>query len=68
MVGVGFEVTGNVTFQESSFYNMYYCIKKLIITHQEPIKGIKVWILLGYPNNILGYLCKYCNYTAKKKL
>ena len=28
-------------------------IKKLIITHQEPIEGIKVWILLGYPRNIL---------------
>ena len=30
-------------------------IEKLIITHQEPIEGIKVWILLGYPSNILGY-------------
>ena len=28
-------------------------IKKIIITHQEPIEGIKVWILLGYPRNIL---------------
>ena len=36
-------------------------IEKLIITHQEPIEGIKVWILLGYPS-------KYCNKTSKKKL
>ena len=27
-----------------------------------------MWILLGYPSNILGYPCKYCNYTSKKKL
>ena len=37
-------------------------------THQEPIEGLKVWILLGYPSNILGYQSKYCNYTSKKKL
>ena len=42
-------------------------IEKLIITHQEPIEGIKVWILLGYPSNILGYPNKYCNYTSKRK-
>ena len=42
--------------------------EKLIITHQEPIEGIKVWILLGYPSNILRYSSKYCNYTSKKKL
>ena len=42
-------------------------IEKLIITHKEPIKGMKVWILLGYPSNILGYPSKYCNYTSKKK-
>ena len=29
-------------------------IEKLIITHQGPIEGIKAWILLGYPSNILG--------------
>ena len=34
----------------------------------EPIEGIKVWILLGYPSNILGFPSKYCNYTSKKKL
>ena len=33
------------------------CVK--LITHQEPIEGIKVWILLGYPSNILGYPSKY---------
>ena len=38
-------------------------IEKLIITHQEPIESIKVWILLGYPSKILGYSSKYCNYT-----
>ena len=43
-------------------------IDKLIITHQEPIEGIKVWILLGYPCNILGFRSKYCNYTSKMKL
>ena len=45
------------------------CItKKLIITHHEPKEVIKVWILLGYPSNILGYPSKYCNYISKKKL
>ena len=24
-------------------------------TRKEPIEGIKVWLLLGYPSNILGY-------------
>ena len=43
-------------------------IQKLIITQQEPIEGIKVWILLGYPSNILGYPGKYCNYISNKKL
>ena len=43
-------------------------MEKLIITHQEPIEGIKLWILLGYPSNILGYPSKYCNYISKKKL
>ena len=43
-------------------------IDKLIITHQEPIEGIKVWIWLGYRCNILGYQSKYCNCTSKKKL
>ena len=33
------------------------CVK--LITHQEPIEGIQVWILLGYPSNILGYPSKY---------
>ena len=33
--------------------------EKLIITHQEPIEGIKLWILLGYPSNILGYQVIY---------
>ena len=43
-------------------------IEKLIITHQDPIEGVKVWILLRYPRNILGYSSNYCNYTSKKKL
>ena len=34
-------------------------------THQGPIEGIKVWILLGYPSNLLGYPSKYCNYTPR---
>ena len=33
------------------------CVK--LITHQEPIGGIQVWILLGHPSNILGYPSKY---------
>ena len=28
-----------------------HCVK--LITHQEPIEGIPVWILLGCPSNIL---------------
>ena len=32
------------------------CVK--LITHQEPIEGIQVWILLGYPGNVLGYPSK----------
>ena len=28
-------------------------------THKEPTEGIKVWLLLGYPTNILGYPSKY---------
>ena len=52
--GVDFEVNENDTFQESIF------IEKLIIIHEEPIQGIKVWILLVYPSNILGYPSKYC--------
>ena len=39
-------------------------IDKLIITHQEPIEDIKVWILLGYLCNILGYQSKHCNYKS----
>ena len=45
---------------------MYY--RKNNITHQEPIEGIKLWILLGYPSNILGYQSRYCNYFSKRKL
>ena len=33
------------------------CVK--LITYQEPIEGIQVWILLGYPSNMLGYPSKY---------
>ena len=44
----------NITFQEGSIDNMYSSlIDKLIITYQEPIEGIKVWIFLAYPCNIL---------------
>ena len=45
-----------------------FIIEKLIITHQEPILGIQVWILLGYPSNILGYPSEYCKYTSMMKL
>ena len=36
--------------------------------YQEPIEDIKVYILVGYPCNILGYPSKYCNNTSNKKL
>ena len=39
---------------------MICIIDKWIITYQEPIKGIKVRLLLGYPS-------KYRNYTSKKQ-
>ena len=42
----------NVTFQESVLY-ISCIIEKLIITHQEPIEDIKVWILLGYQSIVL---------------
>ena len=42
--------------------------EKLKITHKELIEGIKAWILLGYPSNMLGYPSKYCNYTSIKTL
>ena len=37
-----------------AFYTTWI-VKELINKHQEPIEGIKVWILLGYPSNVLGY-------------
>ena len=40
---------------------------KWIITHQEPIEGIKVRLLLRYPSNILEYPTKYQNFTSKKQ-
>ena len=59
VVGVGFEVTGNVTFQEIGFYNIYNW--KINNYTSRTNRSIKVWILLGYPS-------KYCNYTSNKKL
>ena len=56
--GVGFEVKMSLS---SRAVFITCIIEKLIITHQEPIEGIKVWILLGYPS-------KYCNYTSKRNL
>ena len=64
--GVGFEVTGNVTFQGSDLYKKYY--RKIHNNYTSRTnRRHKVWILLGYPCNILGYQSKYCNYTSKKK-
>ena len=63
---LGFWVPENVTFQESSSN-----IEKRVTRrnqHKEPIEGIKVWLLLRYPSNILGYPSKYWNYTSKTKL
>ena len=51
MGGVGSEVTGTSLFRRA--VHITCIIEKLIITHLEPIEGIKVWILLGYPSNIL---------------
>ena len=64
--GVGFEVTSYITFQELFFITCI--VEKFIITYQEPIEGIKVWILLRFPCNILWNPSKYFNYTSKKKL
>ena len=44
-----------------------YIIDIWIITHQEPIEGIKVRLLLWYPSNIFEYPSKYRNYASKKK-
>ena len=41
-------MTENITFQEKSDEP----------THKEPIEGIKVWLLLGCPSNILGHPSK----------
>ena len=57
-----FEVTGNVTFQESSSHNIYY---RKINNYKRTNRRHK---LLGYLSNILGYPIKYCIYTSKKKL
>ena len=38
------------------------CVK--LITHQEPIEGIQVWIFLGYPSNILGYTSNILGYAS----
>ena len=40
------------------------CVK--LITHQEPIEGIQVWILPGYPSNILGYEGEYLVITIPR--
>ena len=64
--GAGFLVPENVTFQEGGIDNMYY--RKINNYTSRTNKGIKVWILLGYTSNILGYPSKYCNNTSKKKL
>ena len=44
--------------------NTSYSVK--LITHQEPIEGMQVWILLGYPSNILGYPTKYLVITIPR--
>ena len=41
-----------------------YILEKLIITYQEPIEGIKLGILLGYPSNILGYRSNILGYPS----
>ena len=67
MGGVGFEVTGNITFRESGLYNM--CYKKINnYTSRTNRRHTSVDTVLEYPSNILGNPRKYCNYTSKKKL
>ena len=56
----------NVTFQESCCNIEKWMNRKRL--HIEPIEGIKVWLLVGYLSNILGYRSKYWNYTSKTKL
>ena len=53
----------NVTFQE-------WLLEKVMNRrnqHKEPIEGVKVWLLLGFPSNILGYPSKYQNHTYKNR-
>ena len=49
----------NVTFQESGWKVEKWMNRRN--QHKEPIEGIKVWLLLGYPS-------KFWNYTPKTKL
>ena len=39
-------------------------IKIIIISHKEPIEGIKVWILLRYISNILRYPSNILRYPS----
>ena len=41
-----------------SLFRRAVVTEKLMNRWEEPIKGIKVWLLLGYPSNILGYPSK----------
>ena len=63
---LGFWVPENITFQESGCNVEKWMNRRN--QHKEPIEGIKVWLLLGYPSNILGYPSKYWNYSSKMKL
>ena len=59
-------VAENLTFQECSWKEEK--LMNRMNQHKEPIEGITVWLLIGYPSNILGYLSKYWKYTSKTKL
>ena len=57
-------------FRRAVYINMYYwkIYNYTSRTNYHSIEYIQVWILLGYPSNILGYPINTGNYTSKKKL
>ena len=62
-VGLSFSSKTEVFGNEGQRY-VTRCVKQ--ITHQEPIEGTQVWILLGYSSNILGYQSKYLVITITR--
>ena len=57
-------------FRRAVYINMYYrkMYNYTTKTNYDSIECIQVWMLLGYPSNILGYPINSGNYTSKRKL